>query len=93
MEVRKGKIIQEFLRISKIPFMGISLEAIQKNRQIKSFFSINLLRNFSLILFGEKKRGKDFRLFFFFIFYRSRTVLGDFMGKSFFFSIDLSAKL
>ena len=61
----KGKIIQEILRISKIPFRGIHIEAIRKNRQNMIFFSINLLRNSSLIL-GEKKRGKDFWLFVFF---------------------------
>ena len=49
---------------------------------------INLLRNFSLIL-GEKKRGKDFRLFFK-IFLRSQTVLGNLTEKK---SIDLSANL
>ena len=30
VKVRIGKIIQEFLQISKIPFRGILLEAIQK---------------------------------------------------------------
>ena len=76
--LEKGKIIKEILRISKIPFSGIQIEAIRKNRQNTIFFFIiNLLRNSSLIL-GEKKRGKDYRLFFF--------------GKKV-FSIDLSAKL
>ena len=48
--------------------------------------------DFSLIL-GEKKRRKDFRLFFS-IFLRSRTVLGNLTGKKFIsFSIDLLAKV
>ena len=34
----KGKIIQEILRISKIPFRGIQIEAIRKNRQNTIFF-------------------------------------------------------
>ena len=85
----KGKIIQEILRISKIIFRAIQIEAIQKKWQnIIFFFSVNLLRNFSLIL-GEKKRGKDFKLFFL-NFLRSRTVLGDLTGKeSFFFNRSL----
>ena len=33
LRLEKGKIIQEFLRILKIPFRGIQIEAMQKNRQ------------------------------------------------------------
>ena len=36
--LEKGKIIQEFLQISKIPFRGIQIKAIQKNRQNMIFF-------------------------------------------------------
>jgi hypothetical protein len=36
--LEKGKIIQEFLRISKIPLSGIQIEVIRKNRQNKIFF-------------------------------------------------------
>ena len=86
------KIIQEILRISKIPFKGIQIEAIRKNRQNTIFFSINLQRNCSLIL-GEKKRGKDFRLFFFDFFAFSNRFC-QFNGKKVdFFFIDLSTKL
>jgi hypothetical protein len=61
--LEKGKIIQEFLRISKIPLSGIQIEAI-KNRQNTIFFSINFFfRNSSFIL-SEKKGGEDFRLIF-----------------------------
>ena len=36
--LEKGKIIQEILRISKISFKGIQIDAIQKNRQNTIFF-------------------------------------------------------
>ena len=63
--LEKGKIIQEILQISKIPLIkGYSNRGTTKKSAKYDFFvSKNLLRNFSLIL-GEKKRGKDFRLFF-----------------------------
>ena len=77
--LEKGKFIQEILRISKIPFKGIQIGQY-KNRQKIIFFSIiSLLRNSSLIL-SEKKRGKDFRLFFS-ILLHSRTVFVDLTGK------------
>jgi len=85
----KGKIIQEILRISKIPFKGYLIRGnIKKSAKYDFFFSKNLLRNSSLIL-GEKKRGKDFRLFFS-IYLRSRTVLGNLTGKNRFFFRQIS---
>ena len=77
----------------KNSFQGYLIRGnIKKLAKYDFFFSKNLLRNSSLIL-GEKKRGKDFRLFFF-IFLRSWTVLGNLTEKkSIFFSTDLSAQL
>ena len=77
----------------KNSFQGYLIRGnIKKSAKYDFIFSKNLLRNSSLIL-GEKKRGKDFRLFFS-IYLRSRTVLGNLTEKkSIFFSTDLSAKL
>ena len=64
----------------KNSFQGYLIRGnIKKSAKYDFFFSKNLLRNSSLIL-GEKKRGKDFRLFFS-IYLRSRTVLGNLTEK------------